>query len=649
MRKTPIIPTVVLLWIVASWATEEYDALPVRMGSLKIIQNGNIRVDPINGATEVAGRVVKGQSYKYDKFLGGRWYRIIDQTGTAKGWIYKSLVKVVEPCTGVPLEAAPTDTTAADIATSNKEAGTAADAGFPKSVADNLAAHFQAPSSPVLQSPEIPTPPAVQPSAVYPESTVNKPAVSSFQSGGEKFMLTEGTVFRDSIPSDTIPGDSMYKPRVTFKAKNTDLIKALSIFAQSNGLKLRYEASEKGKVTVSLNDVSLSDAMDALLKGYPLAWHLEGPELVVTHQAVDTILQPQEIPFSPPASMMVIGKTGTSRMFEINYPRLHRSGSGSNSVSINSSGSGSGNVSLTTGDDLVFWQEIDEQLKQLIGKEGKLVINRLGGIIYVSSDKEQILDAVQHFLDAVVTAATRQVEITARIYEVTLNHDHSLGIDWNSVSTVLARMGQNYLTGKILTDVIQTSADTKAATFAADLTANNGVELIVKVLEEQGTVKTVSQPRVMTLNNQPALVKIGTDYPYFSSNVSYNQTTNQKDVAEQIRTITVGVVLSVTPQISNDGWITLGIDPMISNLVSTATSLYGSTAPIIDVKQSSALVRLKDRHTVRISGLLQAGARKAQRKVPILGDIPFLGKLFQWNYNQETNKELVIFITPRIL
>ena len=93
----------------------------------------------------------------------------------------------------------------------------------------------------------------------------------------------------------------------------------------------------------------------------------------------------------------------------------------------------------------------------------------------------------------------------------------------------------------------------------------------------------------------------------------------------------------------------LGIDPLISDQVGTSISPNGSTAPIIDVKQSSSFVRLRDSQTVRISGLLQTKKSKTQKKIPLLGDIPWLGWLFRWSYESESQKELIIFITPRIL
>jgi len=109
-------------------------------------------------------------------------------------------------------------------------------------------------------------------------------------------------------------------------------------------------------------------------------------------------------------------------------------------------------------------------------------------------------------------------------------------------------------------------------------------------------------------------------------------------------------VLSVTPQISDDGWIMLDVTPILSRLREIRESPLGTaTAPVLDVKQSSGLVRLRDGEMVIIGGLIQENSSETERKVPILGDIPFLGRLFSGTYTAKTKSELVIFISPKIV
>jgi type II secretory pathway component GspD/PulD (secretin) len=91
------------------------------------------------------------------------------------------------------------------------------------------------------------------------------------------------------------------------------------------------------------------------------------------------------------------------------------------------------------------------------------------------------------------------------------------------------------------------------------------------------------------------------------------------------------------------------VDPVVTDLTGTVTSRQGSTAPVVDIKQSSSIVMLKNNETARISGLQQTKHSQLERKIPLLGDIPYLGALFRWSYETKVRKELVIFLTPEIL
>jgi MSHA type pilus biogenesis protein MshL len=462
-------------------------------------------------------------------------------------------------------------------------------------------------------------------------------------------LMLQNAIIADSVPVDIILSDSVPVQLYSFRAENIDVSKALELFTRSNGLLLECKPIVNGIITVNFENKTIDESMSLLLSGKNVSWNLNHDNLTVRSLVTtDTISAQKNDSTSHKSSVVNIIKGVGSRMFKINYPRLRRSGQGSSSATISSAASGqAGSVSLSTGDELLFWQELEDQLKQLVSSNGKIIVNKMAGVIYIS-DVDQVLDAAQQYIEIVVGAATRQVEITARIYEVTLNSDRSLGVDWSKVTSALSAKGHDGLV-HAASNLIISNPDFKAATMDLDASFDDKINAIVQALKEQGEVTTISQPRVVTTNNQPALVKVGTDLSFFSATVTVNPTTSVKETQESIRTITVGVVLSVTPQISDDGWVTLGIDPLISDLVSTVVSQNGSTAPVIDVKQSSALVRLRDRHTVRISGLLQTKKNVVERKVPVLGDIPLLGYLFKWRYTRESRKELIIFITPRIM
>jgi type II secretory pathway component GspD/PulD (secretin) len=181
---------------------------------------------------------------------------------------------------------------------------------------------------------------------------------------------------------------------------------------------------------------------------------------------------------------------------------------------------------------------------------------------------------------------------------------------------------------------------------------NMNTSVAINALKQQGNVEVISQPRIRSLNNQTALIKVGTETPFFAQSFqsSQSQSGNITNSGDQITTITVGTILSITPQVSEDNWISLDISPVLTSLVATETSPSGSaTAPVLDTKQASTLVRVRDGTTVILGGLIQTTRAKNDRKVPWLGDIPYLGKLFTGTFRYNQKRELVIFITPHLV
>jgi type II secretory pathway component GspD/PulD (secretin) len=170
---------------------------------------------------------------------------------------------------------------------------------------------------------------------------------------------------------------------------------------------------------------------------------------------------------------------------------------------------------------------------------------------------------------------------------------------------------------------------------------------IVEALSTQGNVNILSKPRIATLNNQPAIIKVAREDVYFqtSRTTTFGETTTETNV----NFLTVGIVLSVTPQISGDGIITMTIHPSITEKTGERTSIIGDSVPIIDVRETETVARVRNNQTVLIGGLLQDKVTENTLGLPILKDIPYLGKLFT-HINRETTKtELVIMLTPRIV
>src|SRR5262249_3631326 len=209
------------------------------------------------------------------------------------------------------------------------------------------------------------------------------------------------------------------------------------------------------------------------------------------------------------------------------------------------------------------------------------------------------------------------------------------------------------------------TGDTQPGGNLASLVFQNfNTQAAINALAQQGLVEVISKPRIRTLNNQTAMIKVGEEKPFFSVGTTIlpqSGSTSLIAPSTTVRSITSGTSHSITPQISENDWISLDITPVLTSLkavVSFSGSGTGSggsggattaTAPDLDTKQASTLVRVHDGNTIVLGGLIQTENARNDTKIPILGDIPFVGKLFTGTFRFKQKKELVIFVTPHII
>jgi len=433
-----------------------------------------------------------------------------------------------------------------------------------------------------------------------------------------------------SIVGETRSQPKSMGPLYHFRAEAMPLVDALALFARTNKLNIVAGPDIQGEITVDFHNLSLDRAMAALLEVHGYYW--ERDEQLIQIRRLET------------------------RVFHIDYIRLERGGSGRNKAQITSGSGGSGPQGGTSSHDggeitinqkvqINFWEELETQVKSLISEEGRLVINRLSGTIQVT-DRRPRTEEIASFLFKVRRSLYRQVEIQARIYEVNLKDEYSLGIDWSKIN-LLGTAGDIAIANIITAPFggFVATAATTAISFQ-----DGSFDMVLEALREQGEIRVVSQPRIVTLNNQPALIKVATDQAFFTQTIAQGTAGTGNIITEQVRSVTVGLVLSVTPQVSEDGWIILDVTPIISRLRGIIESPQKTaTAPVLDVKQSSGLVRLRDGAMVLIGGLIQDEYSETERKVPLLGDIPWVGRLFKGTYTAKQKSELVIFLSARIL
>jgi type II secretory pathway component GspD/PulD (secretin) len=160
----------------------------------------------------------------------------------------------------------------------------------------------------------------------------------------------------------------------------------------------------------------------------------------------------------------------------------------------------------------------------------------------------------------------------------------------------------------------------------------------------------LSSPQVMAMNNEPALMRVGTQDVYFVTTAQVDETTGRIVQTTVTPTpITEGVVLGVTPQIGGDGMIHMSISPSITERTGQATSRLGDTVPILSVRETDTLVRVHSGETVVIAGLMQERVGTDIAKVPVLGDLPLVGGIFRRREQSRRKTDLVILLTPTIM
>jgi len=169
--------------------------------------------------------------------------------------------------------------------------------------------------------------------------------------------------------------------------------------------------------------------------------------------------------------------------------------------------------------------------------------------------------------------------------------------------------------------------------------------LILSALKTNSDTKLVSNPTVVTLNNTEAIINIGKDYPI--PNYTYNQQTGAYEVSG-FEYKSIGIILKVTPQVNSRGFIKLTVEPEVSS--SNETANFGNAnIPVVTIRKTKTQVSLQDGFTMGIGGLMENTQQNVQTKVPVLGSIPLLGRLFRSDSVNDTTRNLIIFITAKTI
>jgi MSHA biogenesis protein MshL len=289
------------------------------------------------------------------------------------------------------------------------------------------------------------------------------------------------------------------------------------------------------------------------------------------------------------------------------------------------------------------------------------------------------LRQVENYLRAMQVNVEREVMLESKIVEVTLTDTSQSGVNWSAfhngtgtrASTGLITPGGTLSPSGMLSDALLSATPgtnlTQAATSGASplfgLAFQTGsFAALMEFLQTQGNVQVLSSPRIAALNNQQAVLKVGTD-DFFVTGVTTNISSSSTANGAAIITPTItlqpffsGVALDVTPQIDDDGNIILHVHPSVSSVVEknkvvNLGTLGDYTLPLASstVSETDTLVRVRDGNIVAIGGLMNVNRSDTSAGVPGAADLPWLGHLFRSDQHSQTKQELVILIKPTVV
>ena len=443
--------------------------------------------------------------------------------------------------------------------------------------------------------------------------------------------------------------ESFTKERLySLSYREAEVRDVLLAFSKESDLNIIFEPDVMGKVTVDLKKVTLSRALDSLLRPLNFDYKHEGRFIHVFKPKMET------------------------RIFGLNYLTVVRKGesavsgtggstSSTTTVSGGTASSQGGAAVLSrveSKDTADLWIDIegkDEKggIRPLLSKEGRMAVNKLSSSLIVT-DYPDNLRSIEKFLQRIERVIHRQVLIEAKVLEVSLNDQFQLGVDWRFLPQMTnmgfgwtGRQGLSGTAGTIPSVWSMPGATTGLQLGLTTLTFDS----MIDALSQQGRVDIVATPRVSTLNNQKAIMKAATEDVYFEVNITTSATGNI--ITANPRYITIGVVLDVTPQIDGDGNIIMDIQPTVTEELGRRafdiSQGVKQEAPIVAVRQAQTVARVRDGQTIVIAGLIRERKRAAQTGVPGLMEIPLLGWVFRNTQETKEKSELVILITPTIL
>jgi general secretion pathway protein D len=489
---------------------------------------------------------------------------------------------------------------------------------------------------------------------------------------------------------------------------NVNVRELLFALARDAKLNVDIHPGIAGVVTLNAIDQSLPQLLSRISKQVDMRYELDGPNLAVMPDSpylrvykIDYVNMDRQMT----GSVVVSGRiAGTSSAGGAGGGGGASSGGGGGGVTPGGAG-GTSNVAITNRSNNKFWETLTSNIEQILRDTDKVlpgapsagaqaptqagqppaagggqaapaagasvsfreaasvIANPEAGVITIRASARQH-ERILEFLDQVLVNAKRQVLIEATIVEVVLNNGYQQGIDWNILRTGTAGISGGFIPQGAGLIALPTGSALSLAYTSASFVAN------LKLLETFGKVRVLSSPRISVVNNQTAVLKVVESVVYFevSSNTSQAQTTALTTFTTTPKSVDVGIVLNVTPQISDTDAILLNIKPSVTNVTSFVDDPNPSLrnpcgnvptcnitpilnrVPQVQTREMESVLRLTSGQTGVMGGLIQDRVEENIDSVPGVNRIPVIGDyLFSNKIASSRKVELVIFLRPLVV
>ena len=375
-------------------------------------------------------------------------------------------------------------------------------------------------------------------------------------------------------------------------------------------------------------------------------------------------------------SLIVEADTPYHRTYRIDYINMDRAVTNRVSVSTQIATSGSSELAGGTGGgdnnsateliseaDNNFWDQLVENISAMIwtagtdtdsGSSQNVIPNRVASLLTVNATEAEHR-LISRYLNDLISSTHRQVLIEATIAEVNLNRDYQAGVDWS----IFGNRGWGVVSNSTSTNL--SDEPFTALSYTNPTSPLGEIDVVIRALQTFGDVKVLSSPKLIALNNQTALLKVVDERVYFTFEVEREEEDDGSEevtVETTVNTVPVGLVMAVTPYISENSEVTLNVRPTISRIIgfvqfddpfvrgNDGEATLISRVPEIQVREIETVLRVDSGQTVMLGGLMQDSIDNRTEGIPLLSQLPYVGDAFTYRNDVSSKTELVIFLRP---